>query len=53
MLLDWSAAFDTINSSILFNILEYCLGISDIAFNWLKCYLYARIQSIVAWFSEP
>ncbi len=39
MLLDLSAAFDTINHNILLNRLENFVGIS--AFEWFKSYLYA------------
>ena len=45
-LLDLSAAFDTIDHSILLNRLRKCFGIKDVAFKWLKSYLSDRTQSI-------
>ena len=45
-LLDLSAAFDTIDHSILLNCLRKCFGIKDVAFKWLKSYLSDRTQLI-------
>ena len=45
-LLDLSAAFDTIDHSILLNRLRKCFGISDVVYKWLKSYLSDRTQVI-------
>ena len=42
VLLDLSAAFDTIDHDILFDILEHSLGISGLALKLLKSYLHGR-----------
>ena len=46
VLLDLSAAFDTIDHSILTNRLKTCYGISDSAFSLLSSYLSCRTQSV-------
>ena len=46
VLLDLSAAFDTIDHNILLNRLRSTFGISDVAFTLLTSYLYNRSQSV-------
>ena len=46
ILLDLSAAFDTINHSLLMNILENDFGITGLAKKWLASYLGNRQQRI-------
>ena len=45
-LLDLSAAFDTIDHSILFHRLHECYGINGLALSWFKSYLLDRTQSV-------
>ena len=45
-LLDLSSAFDTLDHSILFNILQNDFKITDTALNWFKDYLTCRSQSV-------
>ncbi len=47
MLLDLSAAFDTIDHNILLNILENFVGISGRALAWFKSYFSDRHQFVV------
>lgn len=47
ILLDFSAAFDTIDHSILINRLETIFGVSDSALEWFKSYLSGRKQFVV------
>ena len=47
LLLDLSAAFDTVNHSILINRLENCVGVTGKALRWFKSNLLGRSQSIV------
>ena len=47
VLLDLSAAFDTIDHAILFSRLEHHFGIVDTALKWLKSYLSNRSQSVI------
>ena len=42
VLLDFFAAFDTIDYTILLGLLENFLGIKDIALSWIKSYLSKR-----------
>jgi hypothetical protein len=46
VLLDLTAAFDTIDHEILLNRLYVCFGISDSAFNFFSSYLSGRSQSV-------
>ncbi len=47
ILIDLSAAFDTIDHPVLFNVLETKFGISGTALKWHKSYLSGRQQSIL------
>ena len=47
VLLDLSAAFDTIDHKILINRLENKYGISGLALEWLKSYLQERPQRVI------
>lgn len=55
VLLDLSAAFDTIDHKILINQLENKYGISGLALEWLKSYLQERLQRVVVngTYSDP
>ena len=39
VLLDLSAAFDTVDHQTLFRVLSHLFGVKDAAFNWCKSYL--------------
>ena len=46
LLLDLSAAFDTVNINILLSILQYQIGIRRIAYEWFSSFLYDRTMSV-------
>ncbi|CAC5379890.1 CA [Mytilus coruscus] len=46
VVLDLSAAFDTINHPILINRLEYSSGITGSALSWMRSYLDSRTQRV-------
>ena len=46
MSLDYSAAFDTVDHSILFDRLKYSFGFTGTAFTWLQSYLTGRSQFV-------
>ena len=46
VLLDLSAAFDTIDHSILFNYLQHWYGIDGVVLKWVQSYLISRKQGI-------
>ena len=47
VLIDLSAAFDTVDHSILLDIMNKAFGVSDVALQWTHSYLRPRSQSIV------
>ena len=46
MCLDLSAAFDTVNHSILLEVMRNYFGIADMALDWISCYLRNRKCSV-------
>ena len=46
VLLDLSAALDTVDQTVIFNILGHSLGISGSALSLLKSYLHDRSQCV-------
>ena len=47
VMLDLSAAFNTVNHHLLLNRLKYKFGVCDLALAWLKSYLTNRTQQVV------
>jgi hypothetical protein len=47
VLLDNSAAFDTLDHDLLLQCLENDMGITDLALNWFRSYLSDRYQSVI------
>ena len=47
ILLDLSAAFDTVSHKLLLNCLKYCFGITGVVIKWLEEYLTGRHQWVV------
>ena len=47
ILLDLSAAFDTVSHPLLLNRLRYRFGVTDMALNWIESYLKDHTQSMV------
>ncbi|CAM4461392.1 unnamed protein product [Leuciscus chuanchicus] len=52
LLLDLSAAFDTVDHTILLHRLQYFIGISHTAFQWFRSYLTDRVEYMRPW-GEP
>ena len=46
VMLDLSAAFDTVNHDILIKYLHEELGIADLALKWFESYLHNRVQKV-------
>ena len=47
ILLDLSAAFDTVSHKLLLNHLKFCFGITGVVLKWLEEYLTGRHQQVV------
>ena len=47
VMLDLSAAFDTVNHHLLLNRLKYRFGVCDLALSWLESYVTNRTQCVV------
>jgi hypothetical protein len=53
ILLDMSAAFDTISHDILLSPLEHRLGVKGIALSWFRSYLTNRTQTVTIQGEKP
>ena len=47
VMLDLSAAFDTLDHQILLNRLKSLLGVTDVAYRWFESYLSGRSQQVI------
>ena len=47
VLLDNSAAFDTLDHDLLLQCLEHDVGITNLALQWFRSYLQDRFQSVI------
>ena len=47
VLLDLSAAFDTVSHDLLFNHVQHCFGIGGTVLQWVRSYLSNRTQKVV------
>ena len=47
MLLDLSAAFDTVDHRILMDVLSSCFGVNDHVYEWFYFYLSGRTQIFI------
>jgi exonuclease III len=48
VMLDLSAAFDTVDHAILLSRLQHRFGVCDVVLDWIRSYLSGRKQSVVA-----
>ena len=46
LVLDLSAAFDTVDHTVFLNRLRHCIGINGTALSWFKSYLTNRSQRV-------
>ena len=46
--LDYSAAFDNVDHSVMLDILERHCGLTDAALQWHKCYLHCRSYAVIS-----
>ena len=46
LLLDFSTAFDTVDHSKLFNILNWSIGVTGNALSWFKLFLIGRTYNV-------
>ena len=49
VMLDLSAAFDTVSYKLLINHLKYCFGITDTILQWISSYLTNRSQRVMVY----
>ena len=48
VLLDYSAAFDNVDHSVMLDILEWRCGLTDAALQWHKSYLHCRSYAVIS-----